>query len=100
MKTGASVFVAVAVDHDDGTRHFIKQIREFGNRLLRVVANAMVFPEQRVTAFFDRRLRRMRQITRRWGGRPLTSPDKARHRSLLPPNSGVDAGRIKAEGEA
>ena len=47
-------------DHDDGTRHFIKQIPEFGNRWLRVVANVVVFPERRVTAFFDRRLRRMK----------------------------------------
>lgn len=47
-------------DHDDGTRHFIKQIPEFGNRWLRVVVNVEVFPEKRVTAFFDRRLRRMR----------------------------------------
>ncbi len=47
-------------DHDDGTRHFIKQIPEFGNRWLRVVVNVAGFPEKRVTAFFDRRLRRMR----------------------------------------
>jgi len=47
-------------DHDDGTRHFIKQIPEFGNRWLRVVVNVTGFPEKRVTAFFDRRLRRMR----------------------------------------
>jgi hypothetical protein len=47
-------------DHDDGTRHFIKQIPEFGNRWLRVVVNVIVFPERRVTAFFDRRLRRMK----------------------------------------
>lgn len=46
-------------EHDDGTRHFIKQIPEFDNRWLRVVVNVIVFPEKRVTAFFDRRLRRM-----------------------------------------
>jgi hypothetical protein len=45
-------------DHDDGTRHFIRQIPEFGNRWLRVVVNVTVDPEKRVTAFFDRRLRR------------------------------------------
>ena len=43
--------------HDDGTRHFIKMIPEFGNRLLRVVVNVTAIPEKRVTAFFDRRLR-------------------------------------------
>ena len=45
-------------EHDDRTRHFIKQIPEFGNRWLRVVVNVDVQPEKRVTAFFDRRLRR------------------------------------------
>ena len=44
-------------DHDDGTRHFIKQIPEFGNRWLRVVVNVKAIPEKKVTAFFDRRLR-------------------------------------------
>ncbi|MCF7838725.1 MAG: DUF4258 domain-containing protein [Candidatus Marinimicrobia bacterium] len=47
-------------DHDDGTRHYIKQIPECENRWLRIVVNVVVFPEKRVTAFFDRRLRRMR----------------------------------------
>ena len=47
-------------DQNDGTRHFIRQIPEFDNRWLRVVVNVIVFPERRVTAFFDRRLRRMR----------------------------------------
>jgi hypothetical protein len=45
-------------EHDDGTRHFIRQIPEFGNRWLRVVVNVTTRPERRVTAFFDRRLRR------------------------------------------
>jgi len=47
-------------DHEDedGTRHFIKRIPEFENRWLRVVVNVVVEPERRVTAFFDRRLRR------------------------------------------
>jgi len=45
-------------DHGDGTRHFIKQIPEFGDRWLRVVVNVRVTPQLRVTAFFDRRLRR------------------------------------------
>ncbi|MFH1037479.1 MAG: DUF4258 domain-containing protein [PVC group bacterium] len=45
-------------DHDDGTRHFIKRIPEFGGRHLRVIVNVMATPEKRVTAFFDRRLRR------------------------------------------
>jgi len=45
-------------DHGEGTRHFIKQIPEFENRWLRVVVNVRVTPQLRVTAFFDRRLRR------------------------------------------
>jgi hypothetical protein len=45
-------------DHDDGTRHFIKQIPEFENRWFRVIVNTMAMPEKRITAFFDRRLRR------------------------------------------
>ena len=44
--------------HADGTRHFIKRIPEFGNRWLRVVVNVTIDPEKRVTAFFDRKLRR------------------------------------------
>ena len=42
---------------EDGTRHFIKKIPEFGNRWLRVVVNVVVSPDRFVTAFFDRRLR-------------------------------------------
>ena len=45
-------------DRTDGTRHFIKQIPEFGNRWLRVVVNINTVPAYRVTAFFDRRLSR------------------------------------------
>lgn len=45
-------------DHDDGTRHFLKRIAEFGDRWLRVVVNVTVTPNRRVTAFFDRSLRR------------------------------------------
>jgi len=45
-------------DHEDGTRHYIKQIPEYGNRWLRVIVNSVSVPENRVTAFFDRRLRR------------------------------------------
>lgn len=45
-------------DHEDGTRHYIKQIPEFEGRWLRVVVNTVSIPEKRVTAFFDRRLRR------------------------------------------
>ncbi len=46
-------------EHDDGTRHYIKRIPEFGDRWLRVIVNVTAFPGKRVTAFFDRRLRRM-----------------------------------------
>jgi len=45
-------------DHDDGTRHFLKQIPEYGNRWLRIIVNIDAKPERAVTAFFDRRLRR------------------------------------------
>jgi hypothetical protein len=48
-------------DHDDGTKHFIKRIPEFGNRWLRVIVNMGATPEKRVTAFFDRRLRRQHE---------------------------------------
>ena len=45
-------------DYADGPRNYIRQIPEFGNRWLRVVVNVASDPEKRVTAFFDRRLRR------------------------------------------
>jgi hypothetical protein len=46
-------------DHDDdGTRHFLKRILEFGGRWLRVIVNIAEEPNRGVTAFFDRRLRR------------------------------------------
>ncbi|MGE4490339.1 MAG: DUF4258 domain-containing protein [Kiritimatiellales bacterium] len=45
-------------EHEDGTKHYIKQIPEYGNRWLRVIVNVASIPEKRVTAFFDRRLRR------------------------------------------
>jgi len=45
-------------DAGDGTRHYIKQIPEYGNRWLRVVVNVQANPNRAVTAFFDRRLRR------------------------------------------
>lgn len=44
--------------HEDGTTHFIKRISEFDNRWLRVIVNTRGKSELRVTAFFDRRLRR------------------------------------------
>jgi hypothetical protein len=46
-------------DRDDGTRHFLTRIPENGNRWLRVVVNVAIVPHRRVTAFFDRRLRRV-----------------------------------------
>ena len=45
-------------DHEDGTKHYLKQISEFENRWLRVIVNVISVPEKRITAFFDRRLRR------------------------------------------
>jgi hypothetical protein len=51
----------ITEDHDDGTRHFIKRIPEFGNRWLRVIVNVAGTPEKTVTVFFDRRLRRQHE---------------------------------------
>jgi hypothetical protein len=45
-------------EHDDDTRHYLKQIPEFGNRWLRVILNETKQPTKGVTAFFDRRLRK------------------------------------------
>ena len=45
-------------DHEDGTRHFLNQIEEHGDRWLRVVVNIQGEPNRVVTAFFDRRLSR------------------------------------------
>ena len=44
--------------HIDGTHHYLRKIPEHGNRWLRVVVNTSVEPNRKVTAFFDRRLRR------------------------------------------
>jgi len=52
-------------DYEDGTRHFIKRIEENENRWLRVVVNVKEMAEIRVTAFFDRRLRRQDEDRRR-----------------------------------
>lgn len=35
-------------DHDDGTRHYLKQIPEFENRWLRVIINVSKQPEKGV----------------------------------------------------
>ena len=43
----------------DGTNHYIKQIPENGGRWSRIIVNVDVVPNKAVTAFFDRRLRRM-----------------------------------------
>lgn len=45
-------------DYEDGTRHYIRQIPEYGNRWLRVVVNMDADPNRAITTFFDRRLRR------------------------------------------
>ncbi|MCX7737427.1 MAG: DUF4258 domain-containing protein [Candidatus Kapabacteria bacterium] len=37
--------------------HYIKQIKENGNRFLRVVVNLITRPNKIVTVFFDRRLK-------------------------------------------
>lgn len=45
-------------DSGDGTRHFLKKIKENDDRWLRVVINRSTAPNRAVTAFFDRRMRR------------------------------------------
>jgi hypothetical protein len=45
-------------DYEDGTRHFIKRISDNEFRWLRVVVNIKEAPNRRITAFFDRRLRK------------------------------------------
>ena len=50
-----------AEDREDGTRHYLRQIEEFGNRWLRVIVDNRVVPPKGITAFFDRRLREERQ---------------------------------------
>ena len=45
-------------NREDGTRHYVRRIPEFGNRWLRVIVNVGAVPAMRVTAFFDRRLGR------------------------------------------
>lgn len=44
--------------HEDGTTHYIKRILDYDGRWLRVVVNEQKVPLVKVTAFFDRRLRR------------------------------------------
>lgn len=48
-------------DQPDGTRHFLKQIAEYGSRWLRIVVEPSEPVPRLVTAFFDRRLRRSQQ---------------------------------------
>jgi len=46
------------VEHKpDGTDHYLKTIREFGDRWLRVVVNPNAEPRRIVTLFLDRRVR-------------------------------------------
>lgn len=44
--------------HGDSTIHYIKCIKEYNNRYLRVVVNHNVKPMRIVTLYFDRRLRK------------------------------------------
>ena len=48
-------------DEEDGTRHYMKQIIDYGNRWLRVIVNPKKEPPVKITAFFDRRVRRMKK---------------------------------------
>ena len=42
----------------DGAVHYVKRIKEFGDRYLRIVVNPNVEPKKIVTLFFERRLKR------------------------------------------
>jgi len=44
--------------HEDGTKHYLKQVREYDNRWLRVIVSSELEEPRAVTVFFDRRLRR------------------------------------------
>lgn len=44
--------------HEDGTKHYLKQIQESDNRWLRIIVNSELEEPLAVTVFFDRRLRR------------------------------------------
>jgi len=44
--------------HEDGTKHYLKQIQEYDNRWLRIIVNSELEKPLAVTVFFDRRLRR------------------------------------------
>ena len=43
---------------DDKTVHYIRAIKEYGGRYLRVIMNANVNPHMVITLFFDRRIRK------------------------------------------
>jgi hypothetical protein len=47
------------IEMEDGTTHYLKQFITESGRWLRVVVNMKNDPPRRVTAFFDRRLRRI-----------------------------------------
>ena len=48
-------------ERKDGTKHYLKLFNVNGGRWLRVVINIKSDPPRRITAFFDRRLRRTGQ---------------------------------------
>ena len=44
-------------DRIDGTKHFLRKIKDYDNRWLRVIINVKVNPNKAITVFFDRRMR-------------------------------------------
>ncbi|MFP4548178.1 MAG: DUF4258 domain-containing protein [Fidelibacterota bacterium] len=44
-------------EKDDGTTHYIKLIKEYGNRWLRIILNTQKLPPMAITVFFDRRIK-------------------------------------------
>ena len=44
--------------HEDGTKHYMKQIQEYDNRWLRVIVSSKLEEPLAVTVFFGRRLGR------------------------------------------
>ncbi len=50
---------------EDENTHYYKEIAEFNNRILHVVADPKVMPKKVITIFFDRKARRKNEIKSR-----------------------------------
>ncbi|MFN2268347.1 MAG: DUF4258 domain-containing protein [Desulfonatronovibrio sp.] len=61
MVNKATTILDKTEEREDGTKHYLKLFNINGGRWLRVIVNVNSDPPRRITAFFDRRLRRIRQ---------------------------------------